>query len=79
MVHIGKTPFFSVSNGWVYQPDGIFNEVIDQSLLLIMAYGFPQLWLDQATQDLKANTATNFVEDVESKFEPLTLENIQVL
>ena len=79
MVHIGKTPFFSFSNGWAYQPDGIFKEAMDESLLLIMAYGFPHRWLDQATLELKANSPTSFMEDkVDSKFEPLTLENIQV-
>ena len=81
MVHIGKkTPFFSFSNGWAYQPERIFKKPWMKVFFLLWHNGFPHRWLDQATLKLKANSSTSFMEDnVDSKFEPLNLENIQVL
>ena len=79
-VHIGKTPFFPFYSSWAYQPDAIFSEVLDQTLLYLISFGFPQYWLDQATVELKElNPMKAIEEDMEPQFKGLTLENLQVL
>ena len=78
-VHIGKTPFFPFYSSWAYQPNAIFSEVLDQTLLHIISFGFPQYWLNQATIELKElNPMKEIAEDMEPQFTGLTLENLQV-
>ena len=49
-VHVGKTPFFGLMNAWACQPGAIFKEILDESLLLVLSFGFPQKWEEMPSQ-----------------------------
>ena len=77
--HVGKTPFFGLMNAWACQPGAIFKEVLDETLLLLLSFGFPQKWEEMAIQELKESSKS---KPEKTQYEPntrkLNLENMQV-
>ena len=79
-VHVGKTPFFGLMNALACQPGAIFKEILDESLLLVLSFGFPKKWEEMAIAELKG-TSQSKPEKVEYKSSEraLNLENMQVI
>ena len=79
-VQIGKNPFFWFRQGWAYQPGGIFKEVFDEKILLLISFGFPQKWEEMAILELKkySRPETEIIK-YHPKSMQLNLENMQVI
>ena len=78
-VHVGKTPFFGLKNAWALQPGAIFKEIIDESILRVISFGFPQKWEEMAISELKKSSKSKSdITNYESKTMKLNLENMQV-
>ena len=67
-------------NALACQPGAIFKEILDESLLLVLSFGFPKKWEEMAIAELKG-TSQSKPEKVEYKSSEraLNLENMQVI
>ena len=78
-VHIGKDPFFGLMNALALQPGAVFKEIIDESILLLLSFGFPQKWEEMAIAELKESSQSKpEMTKYESKSRKLNLGNMQV-
>ena len=79
-VHVGKTPFFGLMNALACQPGAIFKEILDESLLLVLSFGFPKKWEEMAIAELKGTSQSKPVKaEYKSSERALNLENMQVI
>ena len=78
-VHIAKDPFFGLMNAWALQPGAAFKEIISESILLLLSFGFPQKWEEMAIAELKDSSQENSeIIENRSKSLKLNLANMQV-
>ena len=79
-VHIAKDPFFGLMNAWALQPGAAFKEIISESILLLLSFGFPQKWEEMAIAELKDSSQENSkIIENRSKSLKLNLANMQVI
>ena len=77
--HVGKTPFFGLMNAWACQPGAIFKEILDESILLVLSFGFPQKWEEMAIAELKsASKSESERDEYQASARKMSLENMQV-